>query len=1164
MKPGLTIADKVVIAVGVPAIFIAAHVTWFGSVPVVGSVVLIVLSVAIALRPSSFWLALVPLLLPLLGVLSWGDAFAQFALVLVGPLLVQGIWVSLEFVVKELVLDGPLSRAILYKGMAPIARLVVGLVVAIGAFGRLPLLGWLLLAVACVAFAFRRVWIAAAIGVVVALVWPSGALWSWFVVAAALVVVVWQRGAAPPKREIYLPATHESLTLWDRLRLLRCDRLLRIGDLLGARELVVPGAERGLLVAELRLTLIDVQEGYFDRALALGRRSVGSSWSEPVLRYVAWLNAVAVSGVGRHAEARARLTALDASCGPAEDRTFVNGLWLSAARNALAAGEPTECRHWASRVVDATRSARIDMQRLTAMGLNAEAALVAADAAGWKEWNDKALGELTRSRWIRLYFSAGDSTRFNRRLFGKAGAAILDIVRFDLLGRRAEVEGFTTRSAPSTWDPMSGVLAMSMTRRTDDLVDLLLLESRAAQTAGEMDRAVALGVRALMELDATRYDLAAQSNRTSWHRRFEQGLDVCLPLVFASGDHRLLAELLEFSRVQTLPAARGVVADLELRVPPAVFVRGVSRLSKPRRERPASIELEYAAGRMAGPGTAWLGFYEHRDQLYWALTPQEGSIWAGRISLQEGSDAAAALDALRQALPALLDGEEPGDVEFRIYRSPLNGADYARESALAERIGEALLPPQLATLPVVGEFRRVAIAPSASIGFVPWAVLGVKHLRRDWLRADLRLCEAFDWVLAPSAALAATATVSEAPRPRLSFVVADTTTGRNGQLAELEGAREQAKRLPVDVIRLGGSHWAEDVATPDAVETVLRRAGGHSTGFFFCHAVRGSRESPSDGGIVLASAAATDPSPCLTPKAVFAMSGRGIRAPAQVLLAACDTSALSDTASGEWLTIAPAFTAAGAREVVATLFPVSDIQANIDPLIDAAINGRSLAESLRETQRSCMRRWRSTQEQACRPIEWAAYAPIVVNGDETQGVPPTRFTASAAALLDRCADAANRQNRPLDTADLLVEYLESHDLAEYLDGAATSPSLGSMSWSITLEFTRWWARRRVEEGGGDAAGPTATVAAVLKTAMADAAILDGHVMAEHLVLGALADPRSRAATVLRVLRNVSRARYESVVRAVAHYQATEIAATGLSGPCVMPAELPAGIERVLN
>ena len=78
-------------------------------------------------------------------------------------------------------------------------------------------------------------------------------------------------------------------------------------------------------------------------------------------------------------------------------------------------------------------------------------------------------------------------------------------------------------------------------------------------------------------------------------------LDFALDIAHAEQDHEFVAELLEFARIQTLPAATAEAsADLALSTPPIVLVNGRTRLARPgEQHRPARVSLEHAAKKAA-------------------------------------------------------------------------------------------------------------------------------------------------------------------------------------------------------------------------------------------------------------------------------------------------------------------------------------------------------------------------------------------------------------------------------------------------------------------------------------------------------------------------------------------------------------------------------------
>jgi hypothetical protein len=378
---------------------------------------------------------------------------------------------------------------------------------------------------------------------------------------------------------------------------------------------------------------------------------------------------------------------------------------------------------------------------------------------------------------------------------------------------------------------------------------------------------------------------------------------------------------------------------------------------------------------------------------------------------------------------------------------------------LSAALGNLLLPFPLvqaaARRRARGEARLpLAIAPAAALGYIPWSIL----VAGDHRSPDPdRLIDVCDWVLAPSAALVCHTTPGTRTRAPLALAVADTTDDPG--LGELPGARAQAGALPSTIRVLGGRHWSPKSATLTQLEQELRAIGPDATVAFMCHAVRGSADEPSKGGIVLApdeQGTAGDRYDILTPQAVFAMNKRGLTMPSQVILQACDTSALKDAASGEWLTIAPAFISAGTREVVTTVYPLIDLPGVDDPVTRAALRGDSLQAAVARMQREGLTRWTSGHhpEPANTPFAWGAYATVAVQPNTRTGAstaPLARPTISASfmrVLANAVGTCQQTRVKCLDSGYILGELLEDGSLCEGLDGGGNSMRPISFAWTV--------------------------------------------------------------------------------------------------------------------
>ena len=204
--------------------------------------------------------------------------------------------------------------------------------------------------------------------------------------------------------------------------------------------------------------------------------------------------------------------------------------------------------------------------------------------------------------------------------------------------------------------------------------------------------------------------------------------------------------------------------------------------------------------------------------------------------------------------------------------------------------------------------------------------------------------------------------------------------------------------------------------------------------------------------------------------------------PAQVLLQACDTSALSDIGAGEWLTVAPAFLAGGSREVIATLYPTPDRAAEDDPLVSAAVLGTSLSEALSEMQERSLSAWEggTLTSATDAPIYWGAYAPV-----RRSRTRPGSASKASSALVSRrfvrvlgqaIKESREGGGKRLHSGFLLSAVLDESGIADLLDGAGNSFRPWAFLWSLgpyicsrflrISDGGRGFAQRRRHDGDG--------------------------------------------------------------------------------------------------
>lgn len=1110
-----------------------------------------VLCAVVSFMPRFIAFALAALAGPLAGVGTWQQAGAAVGLLVLGPIIITSVSAFCGAAYETWREFGPtMTRLAITRGLRPFVQgvVIVGLTLG-GVFEG----GWLAGAVIEVSaliiplVAYQRSHYKTAIVTAVG----ASAVTGWSAVPLSLACVslgmVMFRVAtgALPRQWHPLP----SPSLWRHpgtaVRCLRCDRRISRSDLLGARYVL--GSARGPW-AQLRIAFLDLEERVYQSALSFGRKTALTGDLAVAAQI---LYARGLSGTAQYDQAReAYLQVLSAV--RREDRRYPY-LVLLLAENDLAAGQPADAAQAASRLT-ARPDWRVDyFMRQRALCILAEFELGQGNTERASQVINQAMEALVTNRAITRLAVTNQPGQLVRNIFGNRGSMYIYPLRVEILARAAPpevVEQAGDARDRNGWEPEPVALVMAVARSSDDLVELYLSEARHAVASGQRADALPLAARALMELDRTRYLLAAQSSRTSWSKRFRRVLDFALDAAHAEQDHEFMAELLEFARVQTLPAATAEGAgDIALSTPPIILVNNRARLARPgEQNRPAYVSLEHAAERAAGRGAWWLSYWATDGWLYWALVAPSGDTNSGRVSFSATSALRATLDDLERALPALLPGEEPGAMDFRVAKSPLL-IDPGQELLLSATLGNLLLPPPLiraaARSRARGEERLpLAIAPAAALGYIPWSIL----VAGDQQSPDPdRLVDVCDWVLAPSAALICHAALGTRTRAPLALAVADTTDDPG--LGELPGAREQADALPGTIRVLGGQHWSpSNPATLTRLEQELRTIGPDATVMFMCHAVRGSADEPSNGGILLAPAGqgpAAAHYDILTPQAVFAMNKRGLTMPSQVILQACDTSALKDAASGEWLTIAPAFISAGTREVVTTVYPLVDLPGVEDPVTRAALSGDSLQAAVAQLQREGLTRWTSGHHthRAHTPFTWGAYATITIQPVNPSGESTAPFSQpSIAASFMRVFAGAVRtcqqtRAKRLDSGYILGELLKDGSLADLLDGAGNSVHPIAFAWTLGPYICTRYLHIRdrgpstsLKVNGKTINVPHAVIDAI--RAGRAAADRDGLPLTPHHVVTALLSEPTAARSIVTFLTKLTRKRPALIHRAV--------------------------------
>lgn len=522
------------------------------------------------------------------------------------------------------------------------------------------------------------------------------------------------------------------------------------------------------------------------------------------------------------------------------------------------------------------------------------------------------------------------------------------------------------------------------------------------------DEALSLALSAINGFDAIRYALDNPVSRDAWAQRQHKAQSLAMEIASERGDARLVAEVIESARLQIVPApdqspsVHGAATQQEESggVPVGLSVVSAQKLVQIRQVSVAgvsllavgdarnAIELMDFATEIGGPGSWWWGTLQVEGQLWWSLVRPDGVVESGSIGIAKGSTALEAVEEWYDALPLAESSEHIAEVVRAGSMSELS-----REKALSDRLGLALLPQSLreALISRSGDDGPLSlvVAPCGLLGRIPIAALGIGDGRRVLETAVVRM--------APSIALMA-ALAQEAEQGRrglggpgpLHVGVFNPSAGVTlPQASRLERAAGAG-------IALSGKN-----ATPDKLREALRttiikpgQAGlfvyaGHARqptlglSLICLHRADGRARSCPIGDCC-----GGDPVTIGDLLSTHADgSQRRYPMPGRVLLCGCDTSGAATVgAGGEWIGLAPAFLWAGARNVVATLWPTLDDHETLafeTALVDVLKRDRDPAVSLRNLQLEALCTWRAGGSSVIKdgvpkgsPVVWAAYAAI--------------------------------------------------------------------------------------------------------------------------------------------------------------------------------------------
>lgn len=552
---------------------------------------------------------------------------------------------------------------------------------------------------------------------------------------------------------------------------------------------------------------------------------------------------------------------------------------------------------------------------------------------------------------------------------------------------------------PSLIDDVRG--ALQSVAGSGDISTRIALGEGAAIVefkAGRADIALIHALTAVALDDARTVSLDSSSLRDLIGRSAASTRHLALSLAIQAERHALAAELIESARLQAVPLrgttpgshSENMLGELitigEHRLGPVhpVAVAGESAVLAHYvdvLQVASPVSLDEVIEVVGGPDAWWWGTWIGVEgRVFWAVRDACGHYSSGwnKFDLDDESGA-----VIRAGLESTPHNPHAGYID--LVRGPLT-ASVETERDLSTQIGSLLLPECLRREIALRAARRRSgnddpislVVSGNALSLFPVPLLGVGGTQ---IEEPLRLIEGAVLRFSPPAALTATL-ASVPPNAAGRYPVALACFNPTGDLAHATYAiRPGSRLLTFD----GDQSDNGSEATVDNLLAELRHIGSGSSATFFYsgHASSGVLGADLDSGFVLRDG-------ILSAEAMFASSPteQTIVFPVRALLSACGSSGAAGAGRDEWLGLAAACLVNGARQVIATAWPIWDLPftAKFDEaLLTRVEEDDDVASGLRHVQLSCLEQWRGsdhdlTSEELPRlpadlsvPLVWAAY-----------------------------------------------------------------------------------------------------------------------------------------------------------------------------------------------
>ncbi|MGN6606501.1 MAG: CHAT domain-containing protein [Jatrophihabitans sp.] len=518
---------------------------------------------------------------------------------------------------------------------------------------------------------------------------------------------------------------------------------------------------------------------------------------------------------------------------------------------------------------------------------------------------------------------------------------------------------------------------------------------------GELHDALAQALVAFDFVDEARYSLSSLRDRHALTvSRFEPMVLHALQLASVVAPPDVSAELIERARVAGTPkgidAPDALVGRFTANPPPSATGGPLSRDLVAPVNRPGPLRLHRNAGVdepdtsylselvevAAGRGAWWWGTWVQRGHLYWAVRDPGGRVEAGHarvaadildlarslapvptadevtLARELASDPTTAkswahLAATARVLAGPMTGDcAAADAVNRVLPAPLrtdtNQSNIDFDEAMAS-LGAVLLPAPLydaaSDEATSGDPVRLVVSIAPGLAWLPLPLLkastpsGHRHLVEF---ADLSLFP--PWPIA--AQLARSAGVAAPPNH-----VAVSVTDPLGDLRYARRSRPIAASMHLGHRDSG----VQQQATPANLRRALRSAPAASMLLYQGHVELTNPSEPLSASFVLTE----DGRPCLISAQDIVADRDTWTFPQTVFLDGCEST--GTWGSAEWGGLVPALLQRGARQVIATLWPIVEAPAATDVTADivaATLELGDAARAVSRVQRRLLSHWR--------------------------------------------------------------------------------------------------------------------------------------------------------------------------------------------------------------